>query len=445
MAITTAPTTDRRLLAVLLLGQFMGLLDVFIVNVAVPTIGRELHASGATLQLVVAGYTVAYAMLLITGARLGAVLGRRTMYLTGVAIFTVASLGCGLAPTGVALVALRFVQGAGAALMVPQIMSVIQTRFTGAARARALSAFGAVLAVGAVAGLVLGGVIVGALSWRPAFLVNVPIGIVLLLVVPRVMPADPPRGRPRLDLAGLVVGTLAVLLVVLPLTVGRELGWPVWTFCVLAAGIVLAGVFVAVERRVAAPLLNLTVFLAGGFRAGLTTLVLMQVAYGGFLFAFTLHLAATGADAFRTGMTYVPLSIAFGLVGYFWRRLPGKFQPFVAPVGLALCALGYLGLVFAPTQPSLVVAGIGMGLSASPLLTQSLLRMPSERAPDASGVLTTTMQLGQVTGVAAIGTLFLATGLTTTAVVLAVLAALGVGPGLVLARTLRRATGPSGM
>src|SRR5437660_1211956 len=136
----TLADTDTRgwwMLAVLLLGQFMALVDLFIVNVAVPVIGADLHASGATLQLVVAGYTVCYAMLLITAARLGSVLGRRTMYLAGAALFTLASLGCGLAPTGLTLIIFRCLQGAGAALMVPQIMSVIQTRFIGPARARA--------------------------------------------------------------------------------------------------------------------------------------------------------------------------------------------------------------------------------------------------------------------------------------------------------------------
>jgi len=461
----TSSTVDSRrwwLLAVLLLGQFMGLVDVFIVNVAVPAIGADLHASGATLQLVVAGYTVAYAMLLITGARLGAVLGRRTMYLTGATIFTLASLGCGLAPTGVTLIALRCVQGAGAALMIPQIMSVIQTRFTGADRAKALSAFGAVLSVGAVAGLVLGGVIVNAdlfgLSWRPAFLVNVPIGLLLVTAVPRVMPADPPRGRPRLDVAGLVTAMLAVLLVVLPLTLGRELGWPVWTFAALAVGIVLAGVFVLVERRVAAPLLNLAVFRAPGFGLGATTLVLMQIAYGGFLFIFTLHLeSGLGDGALRTGMTYVPLSVAFGLVGFFWRRLPVRVQPYVGSAGLVCCALGYLGLAVAMAggghggalaAVSLVVAGVGMGLSASPLLTQSLLRMPPARAGDASGVLTTTMQLGQVTGVAGVGTLFLSLrgadpvaggpgALSTACLWLVVLSAAGAVAGAALTRSLK--------
>src|SRR5580693_369815 len=168
------------MLIVLLAGQFMALLDVTIVNVAMPTIGRALHASGAALQLVVAGYTVSYAMLLITGARLGELYGRRRLFLAGVTVFTLSSLACGLAPGIEVLIAARFLQGAGAAAMVPQIISVIQASFSGPARARALSAYSAVLASGFVAGQVLGGVIVSAdlfgAQWRPVFLVNVPVG-----------------------------------------------------------------------------------------------------------------------------------------------------------------------------------------------------------------------------------------------------------------------------
>jgi len=148
------------MLIVLLAGQFMALLDVTVVNVAMPTIGRSLHASGAELQLVVAGYTVSYAMMLITGARMGDLYGRRRMFLSGVLVFTVASLTCGIAPGIGILIAARFVQGAGAAAMMPQIMSVIQVRFSGAARARALSAYTAVLSSGFVAGQVIGGVLV---------------------------------------------------------------------------------------------------------------------------------------------------------------------------------------------------------------------------------------------------------------------------------------------
>src|SRR5262245_17862772 len=169
------------MLAVLLLGLFMAILDVLVVNVAMPVIGTDLRASGASLQLVVGGYTVAYAMLLITGARMGDLYGRRRMYLLGVAVFTAASLACGLAPDSALLIAFRFVQGAGAAVMVPQIMSVIQRSFSGQARARALSAYTMVLSSGAVAGLVVGGIVVNAnlfdLGWRPIFFVNVPVGL----------------------------------------------------------------------------------------------------------------------------------------------------------------------------------------------------------------------------------------------------------------------------
>jgi EmrB/QacA subfamily drug resistance transporter len=413
------------MLAVLLTGQFMALLDVFVVNVALPTIATELHASGASLQLVVGGYVIAYAMLLITGARLGALYGRRRMYLTGVIVFTVASLACGLAPTIAVLVAFRFVQGAGAALMVPQIMSSIQMHFIGAARAKALSAYGVVLSAGAVAGLIVGGIVVSAnlfgATWRPVFLVNVPLGIAVSLLVRRLVPADQPRSAQGLDLRGLVVATPAVCLVVLPLVIGHSAGWPAWTFACIAGGLALFAVFVMLERRVAGrkgdPLVNLSVLRAPGLGPALLTLACMQIAYGGFLFAFTLHLqAGLGYSALRAGFTYLPMGVAFGLAGFYWRKLAERVHAALTPVGLGLCALGYLGIAVATGQTpnggaalwiALVVLGIGMGLSASPLLTQALVYVPAPAAADASGLLTTTMQLGQVLGVAALGTVFL--------------------------------------
>ncbi|NUR85157.1 MAG: MFS transporter [Nonomuraea sp.] len=433
-----------KLLAVLLIGQFMALLDTFVVNVAMPVIAVDLHASGATLQLVVGGYIAAYAMLLITGARLGDLYGRRRMYLIGVITFTVASLLCGLAPTSAALVAFRCLQGAAAAVLVPQIMSTIQLHFTGAARARALPAYGVVLAVGAVAGLLVGGVLAGT-GWRPVFLVNVPIGIALALVVPRAVPADGPRGNRRLDLPGLAVAVPAVLLVVLPLVLGRELGWPVWAFACLAAGLLLAAGFVAVERRATDPLLDLAVLRVSGVGAGILTLACMQLAVGGLLFSLTLHLQADlGYSPLRTGLAYLPLNVIFGLVGILWRRLPAAVHPVVAPAGLALVAAGLLLLSYGPLLPAMAVVGVGMGLSASPLLTQSLVRVTPAQAPDASGLFTTTMQLSQVVGVAVFGTLFLslhgsADALPVTADWMALLSLAGVVSGVFLTRTVRAA------
>ena len=421
---TTAPRASWLMLAVLLLGQFMCIIDVLVTNVAMPSIAASLHASGASLQLVVGGYTIAYAMLLISGARLGDRYGRRRTYLAGVLIFTTASLACALAPDSQALIGFRLVQGAGAAVLVPQVFSIIQLNFTGPARARALSAYAAVLSAGAVTGLVLGGVVVTAdlfgTGWRPVFAINVPIGIVLAAAVPRLVPPDAPVGRTKkLDLAGLGAAACAVLLIVLPLVLGREEGWPAWGFGCIAAGVVLAVGFVLIERRVAArggdPLLNLAVLRAPALPSGLVTLAATQIGYGGLLFAYTLHLqAGLGQSALRAGLSYLPFAAVFGLAGYNWRRLPAAARRVLVPAGLTVGILAYLALaaglhagITALTWTGLAAVGLGLGLAVSPLLTQSLTHVPAARAADASGLLTTTVQLGQLLGVAAIGSVYL--------------------------------------
>ena len=431
---TTTSHASWLMLAVLLLGQFMCIIDVLVTNVAMPSIAASLHASGASLQLVVGGYTIAYAMLLITGARLGDRYGRRRTYLAGVLIFTTASLACALAPDSQALIGFRLIQGAGAAVLVPQVFSIIQLNFTGPARARALSAYAAVLSAGAVTGLVLGGVVVTAdlfgTGWRPVFAINVPIGIVLAAAVPRLVPPDETStGAPaangaggragQLDLAGLAAAACAVLLIVLPLVLGPEEGWPAWGFGCIAAGAVLAAGFVLIERRVAArggdPLLNLAVLRAPALPSGLVTLAATQIAYGGLLFAYTLHLqAGLGESALRAGLSYLPFAAVFGLAGYNWRRLPAAARRVLVPAGLTVGILAYLALaaglhagITALTWTGLAAVGLGLGLSVSPLLTQSLTHVPAARAADASGLLTTTVQLGQLLGVAAIGSVYL--------------------------------------
>src|SRR4029077_10895421 len=257
------------ILAILLTGQFMALLHVSVVNVAAPSLPASLHASGAGLQLVIAGYVITYAVLLVTGARLGDIIGHRTMFLAGVALFTLASLGCGLAGSTGVLVTLRFVQGAGAAAMIPQVLSLIQRSFPGPARARPMRLYAAVLAGGAVAGQVVGGLLGSAgllgsswrarvllalpgggvlrgllvsadlwgSSWRPVFLLNVPVGAVLLIAGSRLLPRGRgERGR-GLDPAGLAILTPAVLALVLPLVLGQSEHWPAWGWACLAASV----------------------------------------------------------------------------------------------------------------------------------------------------------------------------------------------------------------
>ncbi|HEY2701935.1 MAG TPA: MFS transporter [Pseudonocardiaceae bacterium] len=431
---TTAPplveraATDRRpalMLTVLLIGQFMAMLDITIVNVAMPTMGTDLHASGAALQLIVSGYTISYAMLLITCARLGELLGHRRLFWLGVMGFTASSLLCGLAPNSLLLIIARFIQGAAAAVMMPQIMSTIQKQFTGAARTRALSAFSAVIAVGAVAGQILGGVLVSAdilgTGWRPVFLVNVPVGIVVAILVPRLMPADGRRGTRKLDLLGLAIAVPSVFLIVVPLVLGHEDGWPAWAFLCIALGLVLAAVFVMVERRVAArggdPLLKIDVLRIPGVATGLIALSAGIIAYGGSLFTIGLHLqSGLGDSALRAGLTFAPTGVAFGLCSFYWRRLPDRVHHVLTPIGFTIAAFAYAAVAFTLDAGSgggpvllaeLALLGFGMGIGYSPLLMNSLVHVPTRSAADASGLMTTTVQLGQVIAVATFGSLFL--------------------------------------
>ncbi|KUJ70740.1 transporter [Streptomyces albus subsp. albus] len=416
------------MLAIVLTGQFMALLDVFIVNVGAPAIRTDLHASGAGLQLVLAGYTISYAVLLITGARLGARIGHRRAFLAGLAVFTASSLACGLATGTGQLIGFRFVQGVGSALMLPQVLSLIQRTYSGTSRARALGVYSAVLASGAAAGQIVGGVLVSAdlfgTGWRPVFLVNVPIGVLLLAVGPRMMPRDETSAAERaraLDLPGMVLLAAAVTLFTVPLVLGQDQGWPLWGWLALGLSAVLIGVFVGYERRLAgrggAPLITPRVVRAPGVPVAMVRLVLAMAANAGFLLILTLHLqSGLGYSALRTGLTFVPCAAAFGLVSLNWRRLPERWQPVMVPIGFCLAALSFAGLALVLRDgsgigpvcyPALVGVGAGIGLAYSPVLTRTLATVRPQDAADASGVLVTSAQLGTLTGVAVFGALFL--------------------------------------
>ncbi len=405
------------LLAVILGGQFMAILDTSIVNVAAPTIRTGLHASGAGLQLVIAGYTIAYAMLLITGARVGDIVGHRNAFQAGLVLFTGASLACGLAGVTGLLVAFRFVQGAGAALMVPQVMSLIQRNFQGAARARALSAYTAVLAGGTMVGQIAGGALVGAdilgTGWRPVFLVNVPIGLVLLASGAKILPGDRgERGR-GLDLPGLVSLSAAVLMLVVPLVLGHEEDWPLWGWIMLGASMAAFGVFAVVQRRTAYPLIPGRLVRAPGMLPALAVIFLCMATFGGFLFSLALHLqGGLGDGPLRAGLSFIPGAGAFAVAGMNWRRVPERWHRPLIPAALVVAGLGYLGLAAygsggAAMEVAMGVTGLGLGGAFSPLLSVALTHVAVADAADASGVLVTMNQLGQVVGIAAFGTLFL--------------------------------------
>src|SRR5262249_7377142 len=362
-----------------------------------------------------------------------------------------------------------------------EIMSVIQMRFEGAARATALSAWGVVLATGAVVGVILGGVLVSAdllgATWRPVFLINVPFGALLAVLVPRVVPADPPRARRtgagsrRLDLRGLAIAGPAVCLIVLPLVLGRELGWQAWTLGCVAAGLLLAAGFAGLEGAVGARgggrLLDLGVLRAPGLAAGLGTLLAVMAGYGGLLFVFALHLqAGLGQSALRAGLSYVPMAGTFGLVGYFWRRLPARLHPVLAPAGLVLIAAAYLGIAAAVRggsaggPPPWLGAPLGRGGPGPPRspppppvpVRGAAAPRARRHRPGSPRPAPTPAQLSQVIGVAGFGTVYLSlaqragahavasgNALAGAATLLALLALAGLVPAVALARTVLRA------
>jgi MFS family permease len=413
------------LLAIVLTAQFMALLDTSIVNVGIPTIQASLHASGASLQLIVAGYTITYAVLLVTGARLGDILGHRRVFLTGLAIFTLSSLICGVAPTTGWLIALRFVQGAGAAAMIPQVLSLIQRTYQGGARVRAMSIYSAVLAGGAVVGQVAGGLLISAdlfgTSWRPIFLVNVPIGLVLLVAGGRLLPAGRADRARGLDLAGLATLSPAAACFVVPLVLGQSEHWPAWGWACLGASALLVACFALVERRVAAagrsPIVPGRVIRLPGVATAIAALFVTMTIFGGYFFAFALHLqGGLGESALRAGLTFAPAAATFALVSLNWRRLPGHLHEGLIIVGFASCAAALFGLSAllrggsdggAVTYLLAALFGAGMAGAYSPLMARTLLKVPVADAADATGVIVTVVQLALVVGVATFGTLYL--------------------------------------
>ena len=413
------------MLAVVLTGQLMAVLDATIVNVAVPSMHADLHASSAGLQLIVAGYTIAYAVLLVTGARLGDILGHRRMFRAGVLLFTLASLGCGLAPSTGPLIGLRFAQGVGAALMIPQVLSLLQRTYPSPGpRARAMSLYATVISGGAVLGQVVGGVLISAdlfgATWRPIFLVNVPVGV-LVLAFSGLLPAGRFDGVRALDVPGLLVLTPAVLAFVLPLVLGQSLGWPAWGWALLAAAVVGFAALGRVERRVAGgggqPILPRALLGVPGVAAGIGGLFAALVVFGGWLFGFALQLQdGFGDSALRAGLTFAPAAIAFALVSLNWQRLPARYHSALPASGFVVYGLGLLtlGLLFRdgasggfPAYAASAVAGAGMAAAFGPLMTRVLSRVPVAIAADASGVIVTVNQLGIVVGVATFGTLYL--------------------------------------
>ena len=402
----------------------MAALDAAIANVAAPGIGADLHISGTVLVLALSGYTVSYAMLLITGARLGDDYGHRTLFLTGLAAFTTASLACGLASSGAFLIVARVIQGGACALMTPQVSTVIQLEYQGAERARALGLFATVLAVGVVAGQVLGGLLVSAdlfgLGWRTVFLVNVPVGTALVLAGHRTVPFTKAPARKRVDPTGVVLCGAALLMILLPLLLGHANGWPAWSFVSIAAGVATvaasAWYFSWLSRRGGSPLVDPQIVRDGRFALAVSSLFASTAAWGGFLLSFTLYLQeGLGYSALKSGAAFIPYGVGFAFTSLGGGGLLARIRAQLPLLGLVLAAAAYaaLGIVdrtgwqAVPSELLLGLAGAGYGAGFSSMMTAAVAGVPAERAHDASGIMSTALQVSYAVGLTALGSLFL--------------------------------------
>ena len=413
-------------LVVLLLAAFMNLLDISIVNIAIPSIQRNLHASYADVQWALAGYTLAYALVLITGGRLGDTFGRKRLFLIGVAGFTLMSALCGAAQSPAMLIGFRVAQGAFGAIMIPQVLSVIQVIFPAAERIKALAAFGVTAGLGTVSGPLLGGLLTQhnlfGLDWRPIFLINVPVGIVAFAASTVLVRESRAPRPPRLDPGGVALISVALLALLYPLVQGRQLGWPVWTFASMAASVPAFGLFVAYEvakdRRDGSPLIQLGLFRRRSFAVGMTIAITFFLGVTSFALVLTLFLqVGFGFGPLRAGLTFLPFSGGILVSSAAAARLAPRFGRGVTMTGAAVMAAAMAGLIAAVHHYGaavttwdmvlpLVVAGLGMGAVLAPLADIALDRVPAQHAGSASGVFNTSLQLGASIGVALIGVIF---------------------------------------
>lgn len=416
----------RWLLPVILLGNVLNLVDTFVVNVALPTLSRSLHASSAELEFVVTGYVVAYACLLVVGGRLGDTFGRKRMYLIGMAAFVIASAACGFAPSAPVLVASRVVQGMAGALVAPQTLALLQVNYQGHARQRALGIFGAVNSVGAAVGQILGGYLVSAdiagLSWRLAFLVNIPVGAVGLLLGARMLvESRSPRPAP-IDGRGAVLLGGALVLFLVPLAIGREEHWPAWCWAMLALAVVAAAAFVLVEWRMERagrlPLLPLTLLRSPGMRRGLVVCLAAFASFGAMMVTTTVSLQqGLQFSPVKAGLTLGPYTVAFLVGSLLARRVVNRFGRLglcaggvsfaLADVALAVQAhVGYAQLTPWTLAPAQIALGLGQAVLMIPVVGVVLSDVPPESTGAASGAWSTTQQSAVALGVAGVGMVF---------------------------------------
>ncbi len=425
---STTGTRRWRALAVILSAAFLVGFDFFVVNIAIPSIELDLRASFAQIQLVIASYGFTYAVLLISGGRLGDIYGRKRMFMLGVAGFVVTSLGCGLAPGPNSLIAARALQGITGALLFPQVLSIMQVTFSGKERAAAFGLFGMVIGLASFSGNVIGGLLVYAnllgLSWRPIFLINLPIGLITLWAAARSVEESRSATAKRLDIFGVLLVSCALSMLLYPLIEGPKVGWPMWTYLSVAASAMMLMLFIRFEKAVASrggsPLVDMHLFHDKIFVTGLIGGVFFFSSAAAFFLVSTVFLQnGLGYSARDAGLTFASFAAAFLSSSLSSVRVQKTLGSRIINLGAALMIIGLLLLLWLTARygagttglelaPALVIYGTGQGFVMPTLISTILMNIDSEDAGSASGVLTTIQQLSFATGVAVIGTIFFA-------------------------------------
>jgi EmrB/QacA subfamily drug resistance transporter len=411
---SASPQINRwQAFALLAVAYFMTIVDLTIVNVSLPTIGRDLHFSETSLQWVATAYALTFGGFLLLGGRAADLLGRRRVLMIGLGLFSAASLACGLSTGAAFLIAARAVQGLGAAVMLPAALSIVMNMFDeGAERNKALGIWGAIAASGATVGLITGGLLTRYVGWQYIFYLNVPIGLLALLLVPRIVPdSRVAGGRRRFDTLGALAGTGGLVLLVDAISQAPQYGWgAARTIVVLAGGAASLVAFLVIESRVDAPVVPLSIFrrhtLAGANVAGL----LLGGSFYAFLFVGTLYMQQVlHYSAIQTGVAWLAASLTSvamaGLSQYLVTRIGAKL---VMAVGMTMIGAGVLWATQVPVHGHFVgsllgpfvVAGAGTAFSFIPISSAALAGVEQHRAGLASGLLSTSQQLGGAIGIA---------------------------------------------
>ena len=409
--------------AVVLAANVMDLLDATIVNVAAPSVHRELGGGASTIQWLSAAYTLAFAVLLIAGARLGDILGRRRLFLAGSAGFTLFSAACAVAPTIGVLIGFRALQGAFGALMIPQGFGLLKQVFDDDAEFdKATGLFGPATGVAMLAAPIVAGALIDAnlwgTGWRLVFLINIPIGALALPLAVRSLPRGATHPGVRLDLGGVGLVGLALVAIIYPLIQGRADGWPAWCFAVLAAGVILLAVFLRYERRRRdSPLIEPTLLANRTYLSGVAVALALFGAFGGLLLCISLYgQLGEGWSPIRAGLSLTPMVVGMilGMTGSL--ALVSRLGRHLLHIGILLIAVGAAGLALILTGaraasawdlvPGLFFIGAGVGASIGQLFRFILTSVTMDEVGSASGVLEAVQQLSTSLGVAVLGTIF---------------------------------------